>query len=137
MLPANQCIFAQSNYQSLHFVMTSTCRSNSVILGSVEQGIRLSKGQVAIVVVILDLIITWFAYIALLALKPLQEVTEIDVNGDSLSASNFTVVLSLDWFLHEERAENLQPILWAWAENVLRREKKDFVDHNTNTIDRN
>ena len=102
-----------------------------------EQGLRLSKGQVAIVVVILDLIITWFAYIALLALKPLQEVTEIDVNGDSLSASDFTVVLSLDWFLHEERAENLQPILWAWAENVLRQEKKDFVDHNTNTNDRN
>ena len=97
----------------------------------------MSKGEVAILVVLFDLLITWTVYLAMLALKPLQQVTEQDVNGGTLSASDFTVVLSLNWFRHEEKVENLRPILWAWVESVLAKERKqDFTNHQTNMKDR-
>ena len=63
-------------------------------------------------------------------------MSEQDINGDTLSAADFTVVIPL--VPHKERTDNVIPILWAWAENILEKEKKqNYDDHDTNMKDRN
>ena len=122
MLPTNQCTFAQSVATAYRYVLNAECVSNKITIGSEESGYSISKGAAAMIVVVFDLVGTFLLYIGLLAVNPCQRVVEHDINGGTLGASDFTVMVSL--VPHKESAENMQSILWAWAENILEKENK-------------
>ena len=122
MLPPNQCTFAQSVATAYRYVLTAECVSNKITIGTEESGYSISKGAAAMIVVVFDLVGTFLLYIGLLAVNPCQRVVEHDINGGTLGASDFTVMVPL--IPHKESAENMLPILWAWAENILEKENK-------------
>ena len=47
-------------------------------------------------------------------------MTESDIEGGTLSADDFTAMIKMP--PHKESVEKLQPILWAWVEDILGRE---------------
>ena len=70
MVPQDRCVFSQNTFANYRFVMTASCLSESMYIDLIDDGFTISKGRVAIMTVVLDLIITWFAYLALTALRP-------------------------------------------------------------------
>ena len=106
-----------------------------ITIGSAESGFKVNKGQAAMIVVAFDLIGTFILYLGLLSVNPCQKTVEHDINGGTLGASDFTVMVPM--VPHKESAENMQPILWAWAENILEKEnKQNYTNHETNMRDR-
>jgi uncharacterized SAM-binding protein YcdF (DUF218 family) len=53
----------------------------------------LSKQQVAIIVVILDLVICFFFWFGLLAMKPLEDAIATSISLHQLDPSDFTIVI--------------------------------------------
>ena len=47
---------------------------------------------------------------------------ENDINGGTLGAPDFTVMIPM--VPHKDSADEMVPILWAWAENILDKERK-------------
>lgn len=74
---------------------------------------------------ILDIIICFFFWLSLLVLNPLQSSAEKELNAGLISAADFTIVLKQEPY--KDAYEELRPIYWAWAENIL---EKDIVRHN-------
>ena len=56
----------------------------------------------------------------------LSKATEKDVKGDTLSASEFTVVV--ESIHHDDDVDDLKAIYWAWAEEVLSKERVTMYD---------
>ena len=65
----------------------------------------LKKKEIAMTVVLFDLFATWLLYFALVALKPFQKISESDIEGGTLSADDFTVMIPM--IPHKESAEKL------------------------------
>lgn len=68
-------------------------------------------------VVILDLVICFVFWIGLLAMKPLQEAIRTEADVASVNPEDFTVVIKQVPYL--DKYEELRPVYWAWAENIL------------------
>ena len=77
----------------------------------------MDKGNVATIIVLLDLIISFAVWFALIALKPFMKATASDVNGETIKAKDFTVVVEAA--PHKEEIEDLKAVYWAWAKQVL------------------
>ena len=135
MLPANQCTFAQSVASAYRYVLTASCVSDVITIGSADSGFKVEKGRAAMIVVLFDLIGTFILYLGLLAVNPCQRAVENDINGGTLGASDFTVMIPM--VPHKDSADDMLPILWAWAENILEKERKqNYTNHETNMKDR-
>ena len=86
--------------------MTTKCNQNTVtIAGSGENKTTVKKKEIAMTVVLFDLFATWFLYLALVALKPFQKISESDIEGGTLSADDFTAMIPM--IPHKESAEKL------------------------------
>ena len=81
------------------------------------------KEQVAVIVVILDLVICYFFWFGLLAMKPLEEAIKETIGKTQVDPDDFTVVLKQEPYL--DKYEELRPIYWAWCENIL---EQDIVN---------
>jgi hypothetical protein len=68
-------------------------------------------------VVILDIIICFYFWFSLLTLVPLQNAVEMELNAGFINAADYTVVLKQEPY--KDSYEELRPIYWAWAENIL------------------
>ena len=102
--------------------MTASCIDDEVSMPSL--GLTMTKENVSIIVVLFDLLISFYLWFALLFLRPLAKATEIDIVGDTLSADDFTVIV--DQIPHKDKVEDLKAIYWAWAEQILERDEFSY-----------
>ena len=94
----------------------------------------MSKSTVAIVVVILDLLLSFLLWFALLALNQFQKLADVDVDRGTLSAEDFTVQIIQE--PHKDHINDLKGIYWAWAENILSKDERQIMtDPDTNRFD--
>ena len=101
-----------SNWQ---YVLLATCTDESIkVLG---KDLYLSKEEVAAIVVILDLVICFVFWFGLLAMNPLQEAIKTEASVTTITPEDFTVVIKQVPYL--DKYEELRPVYWAWAENIL------------------
>ena len=71
------------------YVITAGCISDTINLGSKQ--VAMSKSTVAILVVLLDLLLSFLLWFALLALNQFHKLADVDVDRGTLSAEDFTV----------------------------------------------
>ena len=76
--------------------------------------------------VFFDLIITFVFWCSMLGLKRLQQVQENEINGDTVAASDYSVVVTQE--PHTESLEDLPAVYYAWAENICSKEPQTFYD---------
>ncbi len=67
--------------------------------------------------VIIDIIICFYFWFSLLTLVPFQNAVERELSSGFINASDYTVVLKQEPY--KDSYEELRPIYWAWAENIL------------------
>ena len=77
----------------------------------------MTKENVAILVVAVDLVIAFYMWFAFLFVRPLSQATQKDVRGDTLTPNEFTV--AIENIPHSDPVDNLIPIYWSWAESIL------------------
>ena len=94
----------------------------------------MSKQQVAVIVVILDLVICYFFWFSLLAMKPLEDAISTSISLNQLDPSDFTIVIKQEPYL--DKYEELRPIYWAWCENILELDSNRLKEVDQ-TVDRN
>jgi hypothetical protein len=92
------------------------------------QKVKVDKENVAVIVVIMDICICFFFWFALLAMKPLQDAVQQDLNLFNIDPEDFTVVVKQNPYM--DKYEELRPIYWAWAEHILEKERNRH--HNPN-----
>lgn len=71
----------------------------------------------------------------MLSLKKLQKKGQQEILGDTVTAQDFTVVVSQR--PHVEKLEDLPGVYYAWAENICSQEVDEAVMPETNEIDEN
>jgi len=72
----------------------------------------------------------------MLGLKRLQDVQEHEINGDTVVATDYSVVLTQ--VPHTESLEDLPAVYYAWAENICSKETDTILrDPSTDLIDEN
>lgn len=85
-----------SNWQ---YVAVAFCRSENITLdyfgGEGDDGVgwTVSKDMVALVVVSVDLAVSFIAYFMLLGLSKQQSLTQLDVEDESVDAPGFSCVI--------------------------------------------
>ena len=67
-VPAEQCSAARAKPSSWRYLMTASCVTDTVAIWGAEY--VMSKGTVATIVVLFDLLISYFLWFALIAGKP-------------------------------------------------------------------
>ena len=94
----------------------------------------MTKANVAILIVLVDLLIAFYIWFALLFVRPLSIATQKDVSGDTLAPNEFTVVI--EHVMHKDPVDDLIPIYWAWVENILEQDRSELLkDPATDIID--
>ena len=70
--------------------MTAICETNSVRVSAKE---FVPKREIAIIVVIFDLFISFYFWLSLVGLRPFEKLLEKEIDDGCLEAPDFTVVL--------------------------------------------
>ena len=99
------------------------------------EDVKVSKTLIGVIVVFFDLIITFIFWCSLLGLKKLQEAQEKEMNGEAVSVSDFSVMVTVEPYT--ETLDDLTAVYYAWAENICSREALNFIDPNTGEPDDN
>ena len=86
----------------------------------------MGKDEIARYAAFLDIIVSLFLWFALIAAKLFLRATSLDVRVNTIKAEDFTVVLEVP--PHLDEVDDLKAIYWAWARNVLRKEKLLYWD---------
>lgn len=97
--------------------MYSECKSDEVTIG----GASYTKGNLAIGIVVLDLVIGFMFWFAILTVRPLEKLVTDEINNGIMSAEDFTVIVRQ--MPYKDPLLSLPGIYYAWAENIL--EKSD------------
>ena len=69
----------------------------------------------------------------MLALKRLQNKIIDEIDGDTVSAEDFSIMISQD--AHMETLEDLPGVYYAWIENINTKEPDELINHHTGEID--
>ena len=69
--------------------MIASCSDSTILWGAND--VSVTKNLIGVLVVMFDLLITFFFWCSLLALTKFQEVTENEVNGDVVLPQDYTV----------------------------------------------
>ena len=88
------------------------------------EDVKVTKTLIGVMVVFFDLIITFMFWFSLLGLKKMQQAQEREINGDSVSISDYSVVVTIDPYVEGE--QDLAAVYYAWAENVNTKEQLDW-----------
>ena len=96
-------------------MMVASCSDGSIRLG--EDGTEVTKNTVGVVVVLFDLLATFFFWCSLLAMKKFQDVVQAEVNGDVVLPQDFTVQIYVN--SHKENYKDMPGVYYAWVENIL------------------
>lgn len=118
------CTLPQANTSNWQYVLVAKCSSSSILFG--ENEVKVTKNVIAIVVVIFDLIITFYFWCSMLALNKIQLATEREINAGTVTPSDFTVVVTTE--PHTEKLEDLPAVFYAWAENINSQETDELID---------
>ena len=113
------------------YIMTASCESDTIQFAG--DYIIQNKSNVAIVIVIFDLAISFSLWFSLLALKPFQNITDVDIDRGNLSAEDFTVQIIQE--PHKDHINDIKGIYWAWVEEILQKEEQVFTDPATLKVD--
>jgi hypothetical protein len=108
------------------YALIALCKDELILIGDKP----MTKQEVAIITVVLDLVICFVFWLGLLAMTPLQEAVDAEINLVQVDPNDFTVVIKQVPYL--DRYEELRPIYWAWAENILEQEDSRDTDPNGN-----
>ena len=112
--------------------MTVSCIADTVSLEGFKY--TMSKENVAIWIVLFDLVISFYIWFALLFLKPLSRATERDIKGDTIAPNEFTTVIAQ--IPHFDNVDDLKAIYWSWAEDILEKEPNYYkIPGGTGQID--
>jgi hypothetical protein len=104
-----------SNWQ---YALIATCKDDTIkVLG---ENVKITKEEVAVAIVVLDLVICFVFWFGLLAMKPLEDAIDTEIDASIIKPEDFTVVVKQVPYL--DKYEELRPIYWAWAENILEQE---------------
>lgn len=110
----DDCTLPQATAANWQYVIVAKCSSSSILFG--ENEIKVTKNVIAMVVVIFDLVITFYFWCSMLALHKIQLATEREINAGTVTPSDFTVVVTAE--PHTEKLEDLPAVFYAWAENI-------------------
>ena len=91
-MPIDSCVLSTASAQNWKYLILATCSSTSINVGG--EDIEVTKQLIGVIVVFFDLIITLIFWCSMLGLKRLQIVQEIEINGDTVVAADFSVVVA-------------------------------------------
>ena len=137
MLPSD-CFFDEEgvplDMTNQLFFMRATCKSDDIDLNLFGLP-SFSKNQVAIIVVLFDLLICVVYFFSCIALKMYQMTTSYEINEALITANDFGVQVK-NVPPHTSIRE-LKAVLWCWAEHVLDREGDDLINPKSQAVDIN
>ena len=116
------------------YMMVASCSDGSIRFGG-ENGSEVTKNTVGVVVVLFDLLATFFFWCSLLAMKKFQDVVQAEVNGDVVLPQDFTVQIYVN--SHKENYKDMPGVYYAWVENILQKEGDKMINPNTGMGDEN
>lgn len=93
----------------------------------------MTKSDAAIAIVMCDLVLIYLIWFIIIAVKPIEEMRSDEIEDDSLTGSDFTVVVKQ--LPYKDHLLQLPGIYWAWAENILEKELEQCTDPDTNQPD--
>ena len=131
-LPIDECQRTAVPYTYWKYLLVASCSNAEIAYIS---DVKVTKNLIGILVVFFDLIITFWYWCSILALKKFQEVTEAEVNGDIVLPQDYTVQIYQE--SHTESLKELPGVYYAWVENILQKESKELLDTNTGEVDEN
>ena len=137
MIPDEFCSATGATIAQWQYVAVASCSSSTIKFGSSEA--LVTKNVIGIMAVLFYLLITFIFYCALLALKKIQTLQEEEVDFATVTASDFSVLVTQR--AHLEDVEDLCGSYYAWAENICAMEKEQDcknaegeLDLNQNTV---
>ena len=113
--------------------MVASCSDAGIEYG--VNGVYVTKNLIGLIVVFFDLLITFFFWCSLLAMKKFQDVTEAEVNGDVVLPQDYTVQIYVN--SHSENFKDMPGVYYAWVENILEKEGNEMLNANTGKVDEN
>ena len=72
--------------------MTAECREEEITILGNEQW-TVTRTKVGMIVVIFDLLIAFTLWISMVVLKPILKITEQEIDEDTITASDYTVII--------------------------------------------
>ena len=91
-LPSGTCTLPAATAANWKYVLLAKCSSSTVKFGSAE--VKITKNVIGIMAVASDLLITFIFWCSMLSLKKLQKKGQQEILGDTVTAQDFTVVVS-------------------------------------------
>ena len=114
--------------------MQALCKSDKVNVFLLNK-IYLSKDQIALIVVLLDLGISFLMYLSFVYLRAMQKITAAEVDEAVVTAADFAVQIKT---LPSNYAnlKDLKAKLWYYAQNVVSKEQR-LDNPKDKTLDQN
>ena len=105
--------------------MQAVCKSETINVFLTNKNIYLSKESIALIVVLVDLGVTFFMYLTFVYLRAMQYITSYEVNESVVDASDFTVEIKT---LPKEykNLKDLKAKMWHYIENVMEIEENSL-----------
>ena len=121
-LPQDSCFLSTAKATNWKYLVLAKCSATTINMGG--EDVKVTKTLIGVMVVFFDLIITFMFWFSLLGLKKMQQAQEREINGDSVSISDYSVVVTIDPYVEGE--QDLAAVYYAWAENVNTKEQLDW-----------
>ena len=129
MMPSDQCDVFDLDPVETQAIIIASCKSENIMIRG--QQVTVSKGAVALFVVLTDLVICLILWFSLLMLGPFQTTTRDEINKNIVNPIDYTVVVTQN--PHKDHNDDLPGILWEWAENINQKEMEEYLDKELDT----
>ena len=116
------------------YYLQATCISDNIDV-FFANSLYLQKSEVALIVVLIDLGVTFIFYMSFIYLKNMQNIIQVEVNDTVVTASDFAV--QIDSLPPHSNMKELKSRVWTFIEQVNLREPRTLQNPQTHIDDPN
>ena len=135
VLPTMNCMITPGTTQSQYiYFLQAACKADEINLLQ-QNKVYLKKEKVALVVVLLDIAISFILYFGFQHLRAMQLLTNSEINESIVVAQDFGVQI---WGLPPHKTvRELKAEMWTWMEAVNQKERHKMVNPGNEVLDEN
>lgn len=84
---------AQTLPTNWQYLLTAECKTTEITVGVADYAITYKKQNIAIGIVVIDLVLVFWFWLSLLVVAPFEKTVTEEINEGTLDGSDFTVEL--------------------------------------------
>lgn len=109
---SSKCYQAGSTGKSYKYILTAECVVDTIELFG-NPSLTVSTASAANAIICIDLLVAFVMWILLVILKPIMQVTEQEIDDNTIMPPDFTVILTC----HKTNTslDALPALYWSWA----------------------